>query len=52
MARNRTVALKKRIFKNVRRTMSVPTWVMMRTHRRVRRSAKKRSWKHGTTNVR
>jgi ribosomal protein L39E len=51
MGRNKTSGVKKRIHKKIRQSLSIPTWVMMRTNRRVRRSAKKRSWKTGKTKV-
>ncbi len=45
MGRNKTSGIKKRLYKNVRRSFSVPTWVVVRTNRKVRRSVKERSWR-------
>ncbi|MCF8885528.1 MAG: 50S ribosomal protein L39e [Nitrososphaerota archaeon] len=41
----RTLALKKRLAKALRRGWSVPAWVILRTHRKVRVSAKWRHWR-------
>lgn len=49
---HKTSGIKKRLYKKVRRSFSVPTWVTVRTNRKVRRSAKQRSWRRGKLKVR
>ena len=41
----RTLPLKKRLAKEMRRAWAVPTWVIARTNRRVRFSNKRRHWR-------
>lgn len=43
----RTLALKKRLAKAIRHGWPVPTWVIARTHGRVRFHAKMRHWRRG-----
>ncbi|MFQ6134435.1 MAG: 50S ribosomal protein L39e [Nitrososphaerales archaeon] len=52
MGRNKTSGVKKRLYKKVRQSYSVPTWIMVRTNRKVRRSAKQRSRKRSKLKVR
>lgn len=52
MGRNKTSGIKKRLFKKIRQSYSVPTWVMVRTNRKVRRSAKQRSRRRGKVKAR
>ncbi len=51
MGRNKTSGVKIRLYKKFRRTFSVPTWIMVRTNRKVRRSAKQRSWRRSKLKV-
>lgn len=41
----RTLALKKRLAKAMRRSWPVPAWVVIKTRRRVRFHAKMRHWR-------
>lgn len=41
----RTLALKKRLARAMRRSWPVPAWVMVKTRRRVRTHARRRHWR-------
>ena len=43
----RNLPLKKRLAKAMRRSWPVPTWVIAKTHGRVRFHAKQRHWRRG-----
>ncbi len=45
MARHKPVAKKFRLAHAAKRRRSVPTWIVARTRGRVRRSARKRTWR-------
>ncbi|MEM2142560.1 MAG: 50S ribosomal protein L39e [Candidatus Thorarchaeota archaeon] len=45
MARNKPIAKKLRMAKALKSNSSVPTWVIMRTARRVRRTPSQRNWR-------
>jgi large subunit ribosomal protein L39e len=51
MGRNKSSGIKKRLYKKLRLSFSVPTWIMVRTNRRVRRSAKQRNWRRSKLKV-
>jgi len=46
MARFRDAAKKNRLRKATRQAKSVPTWVIVRTNRKVRTNPKQRDWRH------
>ncbi|MEM0349760.1 MAG: hypothetical protein QXE96_05295 [Candidatus Caldarchaeum sp.] len=41
----KTLAVKKRLAKEMRRAWSTPAWVVAKTRRRVRASNRRRSWR-------
>ncbi|MGC8547126.1 MAG: 50S ribosomal protein L39e [Thermoplasmata archaeon] len=45
MARNKHVAMKKRLMAKVNENSRVPAWVMIRTNRRVTTNPKRRTWR-------
>ncbi|WOV92866.1 MAG: 50S ribosomal protein L39e [Candidatus Nitrosoabyssus spongiisocia] len=45
MPAHKTSARKIRLLKKIRQTSPVPTWVILRTKRRVRTNPKRRAWR-------
>ncbi|MEM0128295.1 MAG: 50S ribosomal protein L39e [Thermoplasmatales archaeon] len=45
MARNKPVALKKRLMAKIKENSRVPAWVMVRTNRAVTTNPKRRTWR-------
>ncbi|MGC8645682.1 MAG: 50S ribosomal protein L39e [Thermoplasmata archaeon] len=45
MARNKHVALKKRLMARIKENSRVPAWVMVRTNRSVTTNPKRRTWR-------
>ena len=45
MARNKHVALKKRLIAKIKENSRVPAWVMVRTNRNVTTNPKRRTWR-------
>lgn len=45
MARVKDKSMKNRLTKATKRAKSVPTWVIVKTNRRVRSNPKKRAWR-------
>ncbi|HDJ66814.1 MAG TPA: 50S ribosomal protein L39e [Nitrososphaeria archaeon] len=43
----RTLVLKKKLSRALRKAWPVPSWVVMKTHGRVRFHAKQRHWRRG-----
>jgi len=44
----KSLPVKKRLAKALRRARPVPTWVIAKTRRKVRASSKRRSWRRGS----
>lgn len=44
MSRNKPVAMKKRLMAKVNENARVPSWVMVRTNRRITTNPKRRTW--------
>ncbi len=51
MASRKPTGRKNRLMKKVRQNSSVPAWVIVRTHRRVRRNPRQRAWRKTDVNV-
>lgn len=45
MTRNKPHAKKKRIIKRIKQNGTVPTWVIIKTDRKVRTNPKRRQWR-------
>jgi large subunit ribosomal protein L39e len=45
MARNKSPSKKRRLARAMRRANAVPLWIMLKTGRRVRTSARRRHWR-------
>ncbi len=48
MSRNKHVAKKLRLLKEVKRNRRVPAWVMIKTHRRFTQHPKRHQWRRNT----
>jgi len=45
LSRSKTKGVKKRLYKRLKESSPVPTWVVIKTKRKVRTSPKRRSWR-------
>jgi large subunit ribosomal protein L39e len=51
MAARKNTSRKKRLLKRARQNRPVPTWVVIRTNRKVRTNPKRRLWRRSDVNV-
>lgn len=51
MAARKNTSRKKRLMKRTRQNRPVPTWVVIRTNRKVRTNPKRRLWRRSDVNV-
>jgi large subunit ribosomal protein L39e len=51
MTRNKPAAKKLRIANRIKQNRTVPTWVIMRTQRKVRTHPKRRRWQQSTSGL-
>lgn len=51
MAARKHTGKKNRLMKKIRQNAATPTWVIVKTNRRVRRNPKQRDWRKTSVNV-
>ena len=51
MAARKNTSRKKRLMKRTRQNSPVPTWVVIRTNRKIRTNPKRRLWRRSDVNV-
>jgi large subunit ribosomal protein L39e len=51
MAARKNTSRKKRLMKRTRQNRPVPTWVVIRTNRKIRTNPKRRLWRRSDVNV-